>query len=362
MAKTPKEKIASGVTEAINKANKVRTTPKLARLARLPGNQKDLTELVAYARKVRNRLHKMRADTAVAFAKITEQKTEEYKRWGMTPGDKEGMWTDEFGVDRRIVARSRSIDRAQKAHARSTVNERDTLLSTMRAVVKDLDRAEPLFNSTVAMLLRQTMGDGKRAQYMRILQGAGPVAIMNATLDCIIGQGDGVPNKALGAALVTLIEQSETLQDAVTYSRQDIADALVGDDYWAAFESLGMIRYFREQCEVAVMEMSGDGASIDRKKRAGIMKEELQTATLKLFNEAGDTVDAEGNVIKAAEAKPASDDYYDQLLAESRAKDAAVVKEKRRQAAKARQDAEDDVARIINRTEAEENALYGGAK
>lgn len=357
MATPEVEKIGRGVTEAVNRANRVRTTPKLARLARLPGTQKDLTDLIAYGRKVRNRLQDMERETEKHFAGIVEAKTAEYKRWGMTEGEKPGMWTDNIGVEARVNARDKAIASAKKSHVRSTEHECTTLMTTMRAVAKDLDRCEPLFHSTTAMLLRETMGSKDRANYMTILQGAGPVAIQNAVLDAVMGDG----NKALGAAIVTLLEKSKTLQKAVSYSREDIADALVSDDYWQAFESLGLMRYFIEQCEVSVLSMEGSGVSTQRKMRAGILKAALEKETAKLFNEAGDTVDQEGNVLSPQQGKPKSDDYYAEILAESRARDAAVAKEKRRQAAKTRKESEDEVARITTRTEAEENALYGGA-
>lgn len=359
MAKSPKERIAAGVTDAINKANRVRTTPKLARIARLPGNQQALNELVSVGRKARDRLLTMNRQSAEKFAQITKERTAEFKHYGQVEGDKPGMWSYMPGWDQDKAVRERNkvIDRDKKAHAKSTETERTQILQGMLAAAKDMDRAEPLHYSTVAILLRQTMGDEQRARYATILQGAGIVAIDNAILDCV----SGTPDKALGAAIITVLEKSKTLRDGVTYSREDVADFLVGDEYWDAQEAIGLFNYFVEQSSVAVLELEGKSISTDRKTRAGLMKHELEKATCKLFNEAGDTVDAEGNILTPQNSAPTSDDFYERIRAESIARDKAVVHEKRRQAAEARKKSEDEVLRITKRTEAEENALYGGA-
>lgn len=356
--KTPLEKIASGVTDTINKSNKVRTTPKLARFAKLPGGKKALRELYGVGRKARDRLRMMQKESVAAFAKITEDKTKEYAHWGMTPGDKENHWTDNVGVDQRIAARTRAIEKAKKSHARGMETEATSIIEGMRGALADLNRAEPLHHSTTAILLRQTMSDPKdraaRAEYMQILSGAGNIAIDNAIMDCCIGEG----NKPLGAAVVTLLEKSKTLRGLVKHTREDVADFLVGDEYWECFEAAGLFRYFVEQCEVSCRIMEGKEAS---RGRAGRMKSELQDATAKLFNEDGDTVDSEGKVLEPENTNPTSDDFYEKIRQESIERDKAVAHEKRRQAAVKRKAAEDDVAKIINRTEAEEDALYGGA-
>lgn len=357
MAKSPKEKIASGVTDAINKSKKIRTTPRLARFSKLPGNTKSLKELVNAGRPARDHLQAMARKSEVVFAQITKDKTEEFKHWGMTPGDKPGIFTDDVGVDKRVYARNKAIDVAKKAHSHTTESSRNEVITALRSVAQDLRDCQPLHHSTVAILLRQTMADPQRAVYMQILQNAGPVAITNAIMDAVMGEG----NKALGAALVTTIENSKELQKLVPYSRDDIADALVGNEYWEAQESIGIMKYFIEQSEVAVLELEGKGLSTARKLKAGIMKRELEATLGKTFNDDGYEVDAEGEIVKPS-VESSSDDYYKNILQESRARDAEVVKEKRRQAAIVRKANEDDVAKIINRTEEEENKLYGGAK
>ena len=68
---------------------------------------------MAYARKARDHLVRMARASDSAFAKIVKDKEKEFQHWGMTPGDKEGIWTDKLGPERRIVAKHGAIDSAK---------------------------------------------------------------------------------------------------------------------------------------------------------------------------------------------------------------------------------------------------------
>ena len=354
-SKQIQSKLKKGVDDAIAARGKTRQPPALAHLARLPGTVDALRDLTSYVRQARDHLQKMAAKTGEAHAEIVAEAEAEYKHWGMVPGEKPNQWVDELGSDRRIVAKNRAIELGKKNHAKNTEAARADVIGALRSVRTDLNAVEPLFHSQIAMLLRSTNSDGKRAQYMRTLQGAGVIAIENAVLDAVIGEG----NRALGAAIITILEQDDKLASRVKYSREEIADTLIHEDYWTAQMWMGLTRWFIESSEVAVLELEGKSISTDRKTRAGLMRLELEKTVGKTFNEAGDEIDAEGEIVKVE--APAPHDYYDNLLAESRKKDAAVVAGKRQQAAARKKAAEDEVSEIVNRTEAEENALYGGA-
>lgn len=355
-SKEIQKKLKKGVDDAIAARGKTRRAPTLAHLARLPGDNDALRDLTLNVRKARDHLQKIAAKTADAHAQIVKDKTAEYKRWGMVEGEKANHWIDELGTDRRVVARDRAIDKAKKAHSKATEGQRTEIIGALREVRADLNSVEPLFHSQVAMLLRSTMGDAKRADYMQVLQGAGVIALENATLDAVMGTG----NRALGAALVQILEQDDKLASRVKYSREDIADVLIADDFYAARQSMGLARYHIEQSEVAVLTLEGKSISTERKMRAGLMKSELEKAVGKSFSEAGDEIDAEGNIVKPVTSAGTSDDFYNNLLAESRAKDAAVVIEKRKQAAAKKKASEKAVTDNLSMTEAEENLKYGG--
>lgn len=353
--KETQAKLKKGVDDAVAARNKTRQRPALAHLARLPGTVDALRDLNSYVRKARDHLQGMASKTAEVHAKIVKDKEKEYKHWGMVPGEKPNQWLDEMGTERRIVAKNRAIDHAKKAHAKSTEGPRVDVITALREVRTDLNAVDPIFHTPIAMLLRSTMGDGKRAQYARVLQGAGVIAIENATLDAIMGEG----NRPLGAAIITILENDDRLASRVKYKREEIADVLIHDDFWTAQTWIGLTRWFIESSEVAVLELEGKSISTDRKMKAGLMKSKLETAVGKTFSDDGDEIDPEGKIVTVPLSK-SHESYYDGLLAESRANDARIVAGKRKQAAKVREDAEKEVSANLDMTEAQENLKYGG--
>lgn len=353
-SKTTQSKIKKGVADAVAARNKTRVRPALAHLARMPGSVEDLRDLTSYVRKARDHLQQMASKTAEAHAKIDKDKEAEYKHWGMVEGEKPGHWIDELGTDRRIVARNRAIEAAKKEHAKSTEGPRQDTIQALREVRTDLNKVDPLFHNQISMLLRSTLGDA-RAGYMRVLQGAGVVAINSAILDAIMGEG----NRPLGAAIIQILEQDDKLAARIPYTREEIADVLVHDQYWEARQWIGLAKYHIEQSEVAVLTLEGKSISTDRKMKAGLMRAELEKAVGKSFNEEGDEVDPEGKIVTVPLSK-SHESYYAGLLAESRANDARIVAEKRKQVAAAKKAAEKEAIDNLNMTEAEENLRYGG--
>lgn len=105
------------------------------------------------------------------------------------------------------------------------------------------------------------------------------------------------------------------------------------------------------------------GISTDRKMRAGLMKQELETATCKTFSDAGDVLGADGKPESPGDiSNLGGDDYYEKILSESRAKDAAIAAAQRDKAfrensanlAKKIRESEPEVDKILAKWKAEE--------
>jgi hypothetical protein len=122
----------------------------------------------------------------------------------------------------QIVSRAVSGYRAELK--RQSLDGRVAYLKTVGALREELESARAHYQSTVQMLAREALGSERRSRIMHQIQKSGTVELASlAALAASTG------DKELGAALLT--RNSGVPHNERAFSSQELADALVGDDW-----------------------------------------------------------------------------------------------------------------------------------
>lgn len=127
-----------------------------------------------------------------------------------------------------LAQRQQVADRAVSGHRaelkRQSADSRIAYLKTIGKLQDEVSSARPHYQSAVMMLMREGLGSERRSRLIHQIEKSGPVELASlAALAASTG------DKELGAALLT--RNAGVAHNDRPFSSQELADALVGDDW-----------------------------------------------------------------------------------------------------------------------------------
>lgn len=249
---SPKGKIARGVN-AVEAARKGRKAP---RLAHLVGQKATPTSLKTLLNDCRSRLSQLRAvrdAAAKALADESEKVRAHYEQEGYLPGEQPGMKEDILGSSRRKAMVDRAIVIAKKT-IYSAIEADVTKLMTQ--VLEDEERvklAREAWASPIQVLLDMTLDSEKRRIYFDNLASAGQTGLVNAAKTAL--QNHDLP---MAAAVITAIENlPKRSRDAMTISKDDIAEAALNERYFESTDMLAIAEFVLKDAHLTGREGLG---------------------------------------------------------------------------------------------------------
>ena len=175
-----------------------------------------------------------------------------------------GRSLENVGMPRRDV--EAAVAKAQVA-ARTEVqnNSTDARWAAIRELVaaaESLDTTAQLWASPVVVLSRAGLGSDERSNFMRQLEGAGPVELTNMAVHAA-----ATGNKVLGAALVSLIDRLPRKDRP--FNANELAERLVGQETKAVQNAIAAVRNAAQRAIVKNREFEQRRVNpIDRVKMA----------------------------------------------------------------------------------------------
>ena len=286
---TPIQKIGLGI-DALERAKNAPGKALLSALAAAPANITALSEIHTKVTKARDRLQKIRTVTVEAVREHREKVTSEYADFGMTANDSGQGRIDTLGVTRRKKMIEASVSTFQKEAKAATAGERTKLHSEMREAKATLSLVRDVWTSPVGVLMCSTLGSEKRSVYSRNLESAGP-AELNQAMSEAVRTGD----KELAAACCVRIDSmGKDSRKLLKFSKSDIAEILIGEEWNTAQEAIGVADFAISQSELADKEIRGIKVSPDEKIRVGQRLVELEAQTGKKFDNNGHSLNEDG--------------------------------------------------------------------
>ncbi len=173
---------------------------------------------------------------------------------------------------------AREIKAVRKVRLEATAEERGKLLTVLRETKESLALMRKSWVNPVSVLMNATLASPERATYAANLANAGAHGVEGA-----MRQALALNDQALAAAAIERYDLlDETTRSLVSFSKDDIAAAMVHDEWSKAAEAIGLSDYAVESGELAEREMRGDKISPDQKIRVGqrLMELEAQHAPL----------------------------------------------------------------------------------
>lgn len=173
------------------------------------------------------------------------------------------------GMPRRDV--EAAVAKAEVA-ARTEVqnNSSDTRWQSIKELVASAESVATtaqLWASPVVVLARAGLGSDERTNFMRQLEGAGPVELTNMAVHAA-----ATGNRVLGAALVSIIDRMPRKDRP--FSAADLAEKLVGAETKAVQDAISSIRNAAQRAITRNREFEQRRVNpIDRVKMALIQKE-----------------------------------------------------------------------------------------
>ncbi len=265
---TAKDKIAAGL-DALERA-KSSDTFALQSLVGAPSSIADLNRLASAMSSKRDRLKTLSDSIKTAIEKHREKKSQEFAQLGKVKLEN-GSTVDELGDTRRRAL----LDREMAAFARNarsaSAEERAKLMTEIRETASKIAAVAHSWTDPVALLMRQTLSDPKRATYAANLSNAGPVAVENAVRDAVI-TGDA---SLAAAALDRHDAMPKESRKLVRFSKTEIAESLVAQEWAKARSLIAVAEIAADEAELAEAEAEGKRTTPEQKIGLGVKKSQL---------------------------------------------------------------------------------------
>lgn len=130
----------------------------------------------------------------------------------------------DLSISQRQPVVTRAVNGFRADLKRQSLDGRVAYLRAIAAMRDEANSARAHYQSPVQMLAREALGSERRSRIMHQIEKSGPVELASlAALAASTG------DKELGAALLT--RNSGVAHSERAFSSQDLADALVGDDW-----------------------------------------------------------------------------------------------------------------------------------
>jgi len=292
---TPNETIRAGL-DAHERAKSSGGKAKLASLASAPNTIPKMTELRQVVFLARNRLSAIRTAAVEAMRKHREKVEAEYGDLGWVENENGKGRIDTLGASQRKRMIDGAIRKFQKEQDAKTADERATLLDGMQDAKAALDLVRDSWQSPVGVLMRGTLGSAKRATYAANLANAGPIEVNEAIREAVTS-GD----KELAAACCVRIDaMSRESRQSLSFTKSDVAEVLIGDEYAKAIEAIGLTDFAIAQGELADREARAIAVSPDEKIGVGLRLEDLKKRLGKNFDKDGNALDENGEPVVPA--------------------------------------------------------------
>ncbi len=288
----PRANIRAGI-DAIDRAKAGDSKPKLLRLIGVKGSVPNLQEIQIKAKKARDRLLNLRTAELSLAQKAEADIRAKWKEHGVFR-DEKGIRTDTIGDMARNNNIAREIKAVRKVRLEATAEERGKLLTVLRETKESLALMRKSWVNPVSVLMNSTLASPERATYAANLANAGAHGVEGA-----MRQALALNDQALAAAAVERYDLlDETTRSLVSFSKDDIAAAMVHDEWSKAAEAIGLSDYAVESGELAEREMRGDKISPDQKIRVGQRLMELEAKIGRKLDADGNVVDPDGEPVK----------------------------------------------------------------
>jgi hypothetical protein len=230
----------------------------------------NLQEINTKATKTRARLHQLRTAEVESAQTAADTIKAKWKDQGVSI-DEKGIRTDNLGDQQRRKFVEVDIKTARTERLAKTAEERAKLIATLGETRETLALVRRNWANPVGILMTKTLASDTRATYTANLAHAGPYELEN-TIRVALQNKD----QALAAAcLVRYDAMDRKTRDLVSYGKDDVAEAMVHDEWSMAVEAIGLADYAIESGELAEREMRGDKISPDAKIRVGMRLKEL---------------------------------------------------------------------------------------
>lgn len=264
---TPNGKIGRGI-DALER-QKSGGNFNLSGLVGAPSSVSDLNALAELATRKRDRLKVLAESTTTAIEKKRHEIEVRYADFGKV---RDGNHvTDTVGDSKRRAAIEREVSKFTRDARKVSDKERGTLIAELRENSEKIAAVKSSWTDPVALLSRISLSDPKRATYAANLANAGPVAVENALRDAVLNNDTALA----AAALDRLDAMPKESKKLVRFSKKDVAESLVADEWTAARKYIAISEIAVDEAELANNEAEGKSISSQQKIGLGIKKREL---------------------------------------------------------------------------------------
>jgi len=264
-----------------------------SRIANLTGTKTSIQDLKIHrheVKQIRDELTRVKTDLQNRITARTKGIELDYKNIGFGETDKGGRF-DNLGKQRRQSMRNTAITSMRNSVIRESspkAVEKNKHLVKLRQKLSILQDA---YSSPLKVLNRETLLSNDRLIAQGILKGAGVNTINAAATEAMM-----TGNKSLAAAVTSILDDvPKSQKNLLKYSRNEIATAVVFEDFNTASEQLIMTEYLLMNSEDLVHEIvTGKSTNSERKIRTATIKQELASRLGRLPEELDRIGDAEG--------------------------------------------------------------------
>lgn len=246
----PQGQIARGVAATIA-ARRERKKPTLAHLVGAQTKPENLKTLLNGCRSRLSKLKAVRDAATKALTDETEKIMDHYENEGYII-DENGARTDIL-QDRRRVMIDSAVVRAKKIIYKAIEGDVTSIMTAVREDERRVAAAKEAFPSMIAFLMNSTLDSEKRHINMMNLSAAGQVGLLGAAKAALANN-----DLALGAAVIASIENlPKKSRDAMTISREDLAEALVHEQFYASVDHIIVAEFVLAEANLAGREGLG---------------------------------------------------------------------------------------------------------
>lgn len=268
---SPRGKIARGVL-ATEAARKGRRKPVLAHLVGAQTKPENLKVLLNGCRSRLSKLKAVRDAATTALADETAKIMTHYETEGYIVSDSGAK--EDLLKDRRRILIDRAVLAAKKIIYSAIESDVTELMVGVREDERRVAAAKEAFPSMIAHLMNSTLSSEARHVYMLNLSAAGQTGLLGAAKEALANN-----DKALGAAVIASIDNlPKRSRDAMTISRDDLAEALVHEQFYAAVDKIVVAEFILAEAHLTGREGLGRQRTSTDTVGLGIKRTEVEAA------------------------------------------------------------------------------------
>ena len=263
---TSLEKISAGLAQHRNQNFSVT----ISSFAGAPASLSDLNTLAELSDRRSKRLKEFTDGIIKAVATFEAKRKAELAQVGFETTDS-GVRRDTLGDNKRRKILSDDVRKHRRDALAMSAENRAKLVAELRDARAKAAAVADLWKDPVAVLMRLTIGSGKRSSYLRQVEHAGPAELENLLRHAVL-----TSDRDLAAACFSRMDaMAKSDRESVRVERSEVAKALVVEEWTAARAYLAGIEIAHESADVANDSAEGKTISSRRKIALGIRRQEL---------------------------------------------------------------------------------------